>query len=702
MLFGTLANPPSLDPPPTSSCLIRYVSGGYFILFSDGGVGSPGAPGSSIGLANSQCALDLSSSTVSVSGADLVVTVSISFFAAYQGVQDIWMQAEDRSGVYSPLQQMGAWTVPFTATAISLGVTPSSSIFGQPVTLTAFVSPAEAAGRVTLYDGGNVLGDAAIVSGTATLSTVALSAGNHSLRAYYPGNATYALASSATVNESVTAIAGTGFAEVNGPFPVGTMPVAMAVADVNGDGLADLIVANLESDNISVLLGSRGGGFSPAPGSPIAEGDAYQPVAVAVGDFNGDGKPDLVIANRDRALWLYFGDGTGAFTRAPYPYYSDASPVAMAAADLNGDGNTDLAIANGANGTVDVRPGDGAGGFGIGIEIAFGLENSAIAAGDFNGDGYADLAVADFADGKVWILLGNRDGAPTNGSSFAAANVTSIAVADFNVDGKADLAFTNSTGVTVMLGDGTGAFNPAPGSPFPTGSQPSSVAVGDFNGDGVPDLAVANKKDGTVSVLLGNGSGGFSPMSGSPFGVGAGSSPAAIVVADFNGDGRADLAVAGSATNNIIQLLATPLLLGPGTLPTGAVNQVYPATSVGVTGANGPFIWSAAGLPSGLSIDPASGTITGTPLTANGSPFLVQVTAISAGLTLKGVYSLPILSLCDLSQNLTATVTDVQAIINEALGAVSPVHDLNGDLTVNVVDVQLVINAAVGLGCLAN
>jgi len=597
--------------------------------------------------------------------------------------------------------------VPFTATAINLGVTPSSSTFGQPVTLTASVSPAAAAGLATFYDGGNVLGDAPIVSGTATMSTVALPAGNRPLRAYYPGNATYARASSAAVNESVTAIAGNGFAGVNGPFPVGTMPVAIAVADVNGDGLADLIVANQGSDNISVLLGNRGGSFSPASGSPFADGVAgeygYQPAAIAVGDFNGDGKPDLAIANRaNRMVWLLFGDGTGAFTPAPNPYYAGAGSVAMVAADFNGDGHTDLAIANYADGTVSVLPGDGAGGFGLPVRIGFGLGIPAIAAGDFNGDGYADLAVADVTDGKVWILLGSSTGVLNYQSSFAAADVTSVAVADFNVEGKADLAFTNSTGVTVMLGDGTGTFNPAPGSPSPTGSQPSSVAVGDFNGDGVPDLAVANQGDGTVSVLLGNGNGGFSPMSGSPFSVGAGSSPAAIFVGDFNGDGRADLAVAGSAANNVIQLLATPCLSGPATLPTGAVNQVYPATTLGVAGANGALIWSATGLPAGLSIDPASGTITGTPLTANGSPFLVQVTTIGGGLTLKGVYSLPVLSLCDLSQNLTTTVTDVQAIMNEVLGVVSPVHDLNGDGAVNVVDIQLVVNAAVGFGCLAN
>jgi len=266
------------------------------------------------------------------------------------------------------------------------------------------------------------------------------------------------------------------------------MPVAIAVADVNADGLADLIVANQGSNNISVLLGNRGGGFSPASGSPFPAGvpDAYGylPDAVAVGDFNGDGKLDLAIANlANRMVWLLFGDGTGGFKPPPYPYYAGSGPDAMVAADFNGDGNTDLAVANGGDGTIQVLPGNGAGGFGLPNRDMFGLGIPAIVAGDFNGDGYADLALSDPTGGQVWILLGGSDGVPKYKSSFAAVNATSIAVADFNVDGKADLAFTNSTGVTVMLGDGTGVFNPVSGSPFPAGSHPSSVAVSDFNGD---------------------------------------------------------------------------------------------------------------------------------------------------------------------------------------------------------------------------
>ena len=405
-----------------------------------------------------------------------------------------------------------------------------------------------------------VLGDAPIVSGTATLSTVALAGGNHSLRAYYPGNATYALAGSPVVNESVTAIAGNGFAGVNGPFSVGTMPVAIAVADVNADGLADLIVANEGSNNISVLLGNRGGGFSPASGSPFAVGvpDAYGylPDAVAVGDFNGDGKPDLAIANKaNRMVWLLFGDGTGAFTPPPYPYYAGAGPDAMVAADFNGDGNTDLAVANYADGTIQVLPGNGAGGFGLPVRITFGLGIPAIAAGDFNGDGYADLAVADVTDGKVWILLGNSTGAVSythlpvsagalqpNGLATVGTKPVAIAAGDLNGDGKVDLVVANGDGtISVLLGSGTGTFAPAVAY---TAGVPTSLALGDFNGDGKLDVAVSNGGNSTVSILLGNGDGTFQPM-GPGFPVGR--NPVSLVAGDFNGDGNVDLATANFA-----------------------------------------------------------------------------------------------------------------------------------------------------------
>jgi len=146
------------------------------------------------------------------------------------------------------------------------------------------------------------------------------------------------------------------------PLPRGNQPASVAMGDFNGDGKPDLAIANGDG-TVTVLLGNGAGGFAAAAGSPFAAGSG--PSSVAVGDFNGDGKPDLAIAdyNGDNVTVL-LGDGTGRFTAAPSsPFPAGSQPNSVAVGDFNGDGKLDLAIANYNSNNVTVLLGDGAGGF---------------------------------------------------------------------------------------------------------------------------------------------------------------------------------------------------------------------------------------------------------------------------------------------------------------------------------------------------
>ena len=183
------------------------------------------------------------------------------------------------------------------STTTILTATPDPSILGAAVTLTATVSspsasPASINGLVTFYDGVTPLSVGMVHSGTASLQTNLLSAGMHSMWVLYAGNAVYGRSRSASASLTVNAQPGTGF-KVATTFPAGTGPQSVAIADLNGDGKADLAVANNNSNNVSVLLGNGNGTFQAAVNYAVGS----SPTSVTVGDFNGDGKTDLAVAN---------------------------------------------------------------------------------------------------------------------------------------------------------------------------------------------------------------------------------------------------------------------------------------------------------------------------------------------------------------------------------------------------------------------
>ncbi len=297
-----------------------------------------------------------------------------------------------------------------------------------------------------------------------------------------------------------------------------------------------------------------------APAAHFAAG-AF-PAPVAVGDFNADGRPDLAVANRDSGtVSILLGNPGGTF-QAPVNYAAGAFPVSVAVGDFNFDGRPDLALANPFINNVSILLGNPNGTFRAPVNYAAGGNPRSVAVGDFNADGRPDLAVPNInneSPGTVSILMGNPGGtfrAPVNYT--VDGGPIFVAVGDFNADGQPDLATANFSGNTasILLGNppppNSGTFQ-APVR-YAVGLFPYSVAVGDFNADGRPDLAVANSSSDNVSILLGNTGGTF--QAAVNYAVGRG--PTSVAVGDFNADGRPDLAVANSSSGNVSILLGNP------------------------------------------------------------------------------------------------------------------------------------------------
>ena len=476
-------------------------------------------------------------------------------------------------------------------TSTTLAVTPNPAGLGQPVTLTAQISPPPSAGKVTFYDGNTVLGSVAVSGGSAGLTTSLLSASAHTLRASYSGNPTYAGSRSSATALTVTAVASGTFVSA-APYLANGAGTWVAVGDFNGDGKADFVVAN---SGVSVWLGNGDGTFR----APVNSAGGASPIALATGDFNGDGLLDVAAVYVNGGVAILLGNGDGTF-QAAVNYAAGSGPAAVAVADFNGDGAADLAVANA--GGVSVLLGNGDGTFQAAVNYAAGSGPAAVAAGDFIGNGKADLAVVNATDGTLSVLLGNGDGTFQPAVSYAVgANPQAVALGDLNGDGRPDLVVANNAAnsVSVLLGNGDGTFQAAVS--YAAGANPQAVAVGDVNGDGQADVVAANAGSGNISVLLGNGDGTLQAA----VNFGAGSGPVALALADFNGDSRADVVATGGGGSTAVVLLggqaATSVALSSSPNPSNAGQSV---TLTGSVTPAAPFF----GLPTGTLTFSDNGT----------------------------------------------------------------------------------------------
>jgi uncharacterized protein (DUF2141 family) len=303
---------------------------------------------------------------------------------------------------------------------------------------------------------------------------------------------------------------GSGGFGSNATLTVGTGPIDVAAADLNGDGQVDLISANITDNTLTVLTNNGSGGFGFSATLPVGAG----PSCVVAADVNGDGCLDLISANsHTNTLTVWFNNGSGGFfTDATLTV--GAGPYCVTAADLNGDGRVDLISANygaASGNTLTVLTNNGSGGFGSNATLTVGAGPLWVAAADVNGDGKLDLISASFSENS-WTVLTN------NGSGGFGVNATlfdplvgfvadAFAVGDFNGDGYVDLICgTSGPGCSggdnyliVFTNNGSGDFGY--NTTLLAGNKTNPVAA-DLNGDGQLDLIVANFLDGTVTVLM--------------------------------------------------------------------------------------------------------------------------------------------------------------------------------------------------------
>jgi hypothetical protein len=377
------------------------------------------------------------------------------------------------------------------------------------------------------FHGNGRRGDLAVISGApAEVATVFLNSGN--------GKFSAALTST---------------------FAVSQNPAAIVAADFNGDGKTDVVSASQLGD-ISVLLGTGFGRFVSA--TSFATGN--EPRYVAGGDLNGDGKLDVAVANEnDNTVSILLGGGNGSFA-SKADIAVGTNPFALTIGDLNGDQKADLVVANSGQfpndaGSISILLGDGDGTFQAAKNIVVGDGPVSAAIGDFNHDGKADVAVAIFRDNTVSILRGNGDGtfgAPSTITFPPLSQILYVVAADVDGDHNQDLIVGGGSNVWTAKGNGLGGF----GQPqLEHSGFTGEFVVADVNRDNSPDLAIinlnANSSQFTVDVLLNNGNGTFSTGSQIPV---FGSFATQVIAADFNADGKLDLAVSGLNTLSVAVL----------------------------------------------------------------------------------------------------------------------------------------------------
>jgi hypothetical protein len=478
-------------------------------------------------------------------------------------------------------------------------------------------------------------------------------------------------------------------------YGTGVNPQSTAIADMNGDGKSDLAVVNTNNNTVSILRNASNPNSVTLAGKvDFATGN--QPYSVAIGDIDGDGKPDIAVANfsSNTVSILRNTSNNGILSFASkMDFTTGTNPTSIAIADLDGDGKLDLAITNYGDNSVSVLRNTGAIGaisFASKLDITTGSNPFSICIGDINTDNKPELVISNYGSNSISVL---RNTGTSGFVSFATKldfatgpNPWSIAIGDIDGDGKLDLtsANTSSNSVSILRNSSSiGSIGFASKIDFTTGSGPISVAIGDIDGNGKPDLAVANNGGSSNSIsLLSNISNIGTINFASKVDFTSGSYPISLVIGDIDGDGKPDIATANSGSNNVSVIRNNPQFPPPVITATGSLT---PFTSCsGLASAQQSFTVSGNNLfsnllvtaPAGFEVSTTSGSGFGSSVslpfgsgTVNPTTIYIRLTNTASGIP-SGTITCSSTNIT--TQNLSSTGT-VNALPTINFGAVSDI-----------------------------
>ena len=339
-----------------------------------------------------------------------------------------------------------------------------------------------------------------------------------------------------------------------------TGPYAVDVGDFNNDNYIDIVVGNYDGQSVGILLGNGNGTFLPTKTTFI--GYNTDPIAMDVGDFNNDLQLDTVVVNLNNAnMVVLLGNGDGTFrVQKSVSTGGSSYPSGVVVGYLDKDNLLDLAIANSGNDRVLVYTGYGNGTFRSQrtLQPGGGSEPNAVVMGDLNKDNNTDLVIANYGTNKVSVFLGYGNSSFRTQMTFTTgAGPSWIDVADFNGDNNLDVAVINMDANTIgiFLGIGNGTLSTQTTYSISNSSSTYFFTIADVNNDGQKDIVIPNSIVDTIGILLGRGDGTF--QAETTLSTGQGSGPSALVVADFNRDNIADIAVANHDSDEVGVFLGT-------------------------------------------------------------------------------------------------------------------------------------------------